>query len=231
MACASPLRILALRPSQAYQVVMQWLELKFTFATPPPQACAEFYLRIAPATRVFTLRLSRTYPTRCFMHPHIAHIMAPAHCLYHKHLDTAPRCNLLTHLYQSHQCTCKLPFSKTPSHPASLLLTFALKSPSHLFTLPHYNFFSRGVVSRMSRLKKMRLTSTYPRTALTESTSIELTPHGLRVKIPRKNFPGLQSVRLTTASLRVALITSLSSRLAMARAKIYHRIASTTGLC
>ena len=62
MACASSLHILALRPSQACQVAQQWLALKLTIASPPPQACAEFYLRIAPATCAFTLRLSRTYP-------------------------------------------------------------------------------------------------------------------------------------------------------------------------
>ena len=62
MACASPLRIFALRSSQACQVVQQWLALKLTIASPSPQPCAELYLRIAPATCAFALRLSRTYP-------------------------------------------------------------------------------------------------------------------------------------------------------------------------
>ena len=62
MACASPLRIFALRSLQACQVVQQWLALKFTIASPPQQACAGLYFRIAPATCAFALRLSRTYP-------------------------------------------------------------------------------------------------------------------------------------------------------------------------
>ena len=61
MARASQLRIFALLSSQACQVVQQWLALKFTTASPPP-ACAELYLRIAPAACAFTLRPSRTYP-------------------------------------------------------------------------------------------------------------------------------------------------------------------------
>merc|ERR1711989_299807 len=82
----------------------------------------------------------------------------------------------------SRQCTCTLPLSQAPSHSASLLLIFALTSPSHLFTLSHNNLFSHGVVDRMSGLKKLRLTTTYPRMAFAESTSLELPPQGLRVK-------------------------------------------------
>ena len=156
--------------------------------------------------------------------------MAPAHCLYHRHLHIACRCNLLSRIYNPHQCTCALRLSQTPSHPASLLLTFALTSPNHLFTLSHNNF-SHGDVDRMSRLKMMRLTKTYPRMAFAESTSLGLPPHGLRVKILREKFPRLHDVRLTTAHLRIAPITSLSSRSAVARTKIYHRLASTRSLC
>ena len=230
MACASPLRILALRSSQACQVVQQWLPLKLTIASPPSQACAGLYLRIAPATCAFTLRLSRTYPHPASSTPHIAHIRAPAQCLYHKHLHAAPRCNLLSRLNHSRQCTCTLPLSQAPSHSASLQLTFALTSPNHLFTASHYNLLSRGVVDRVSRFKKLRLTATYPHVAFTECTSLKLPRHGLRVKTSRKNFPRLNSMRLTTAHLRTALITSLSRRSTVALTKIYHRIASTASL-
>ena len=124
MACASPLRIRALRPSRACHVNQQWLALKFTIASPPPQACVEFYLRIAPATCAFTLRLSRTYPhaasstltlltswhlrtafiistftlrlAATYSRVYITHINAPAHCLNHKHLHT-PLHNLPSH--------------------------------------------------------------------------------------------------------------------------------------
>ena len=135
MACASPQRIFALRSSPGCQDVQQWLSLKFIIASPPPEACPEYYLRTAPATCALTLRLSRTCPPRCIKYPHIAHFRAPAHCLYHKHLYTAPRCNLLSRLSHSHQFTCTLPLSQAPSHSASPQLTFALTSPSHLFTV------------------------------------------------------------------------------------------------
>ena len=92
------------------------------------------------------------------------------------------------------------------------------------FSLSHHNLLSQGVVDRMSRLKKMCITTTYPRIAITEGTSLELHPHGLRVKTSREKFPRLHGVRLTTAYLRIALITSLSSRSAVARAEIYHRV-------
>ena len=156
--------------------------------------------------------------------------MAPAHCLYHKHLHTAPRCNLLSRLNHSHQCTCTLPLSQAPSHSASLQLTFALTSPNHLFTASHYVLFPHGFAHRMSRFKKLRLTTTYPRIAFTECTSLKLPRHGLRVKTSRKNFSRLSGVRLTTAYLRTALITSLSRRSTVALTKTYHRIASTTSL-
>ena len=140
MACASPLRIFWLRSSQACQDVEQKLSLKLTIASPPPQACAEFYHRTAPATCAFALRLSRTYPhaassaltlltswhlrtafiistftlrlAATYSRVYITHINALAHCLNHKQ----------------------------PSHPASLLLTFALTTPSRLFSLFRYNF-------------------------------------------------------------------------------------------
>ena len=165
------------------------------------------------------------------MYPHTAHTMAPAHSLNHKHLHTAPRCNLPSRLYHSHQCTCKLPKSQAPSHPASQLLTFALTSPTHLFTLSICNLYSHGVVNRMSRLKKMGLATAYPRIAFAESTSLKLPPQGLRVLISRKNYSRLQGVRLTTAYPRIALITSLSRRSAVALTKVCHRIASTTHTC
>merc|ERR1711989_58631 len=159
-------------------------------ASPPPQACPEFYPRTAPATCALTLRLSRTCPPRCIKYPHIAHARAPAHCLYHKHLHTAPRCSLLSRLNHSHQCTCTLPLSQAPSHSASLQLTFALTSPNHLFTVPHYVLFPHGFAHRMSRFKKLRLTTSYPRIAFAGCTSLKLPRHGLRVKTSRKNFPG-----------------------------------------
>ena len=167
-------------------------------------------------------------PPRCIKYPHIAHIMAPAHCLYHKHLHPALRCNLLSRLYHSHQCTCTLPLSQAPSHPASLYLTFALTSPSHLFTLSHYNLFSHGVENRMSRFRKMRPTTHFPRIAFAESASQALPPHGLRAKISCIKYTRLHGVRLTTAHPRTALITSLSRRSAGALTTTYHRIASTT---
>ena len=150
MACALPLRILALRSSQACQDVEQLLSLKLTIASPPPQACAETYLRAAPARCAFSLRLTRTYPRAAsstftlltswrlrtafiistftlrlaatYSHVYITHINALAHCLG----------------------------SQAPSHPAALL-TIALTSPSHLFTLSHY-LFSHGVENRKSTL-------------------------------------------------------------------------------
>ena len=116
VACASPLRILALRSSQACQDVRQWLALKFTIASPPTQACAGPYPRIAPATCAFTMRLSRTYPRAArstltlltswhlrtaliistfilrlaatYSRVLITHINALAHCLYHRHTHT-----------------------------------------------------------------------------------------------------------------------------------------------
>ena len=137
---------------------------------------------------------------------------------------------MLPRLYHSHQCTCTLPQSGASTHPASLL-TFALTSPSHLFTLSHYNLFSHGVVNRMSRLKNMCLTTTYPRIAFAEGASLELQPHGLREKASYKKYSLLHGVRLTTAHPRIALITSLSRRSAVPLTKNYLRIASTTYLC
>ena len=71
----------------------------------------------------------------------------------------------------------------------------------------------------------MRLTKTYTRLAFVENTSLELPPHGLRVKISLKKYSRHHGVRLTTAYPRTALITSLSSRSAVARTENYHRIA------
>ena len=79
-----------------------------------------------------------------------------------------------------HLRTAFITHTHTPSHSASLLLTFAMASPSHLFTASNYILFSHGVVDRMSRLKKMRLTTTYPRMAFTK-TSLGLPPHAFRV--------------------------------------------------
>ena len=95
----------------------------------------------------------------------------------------------------------------------------------------NYVLLTHGVVDRMSRLKKMRLASYYPRMAFAESTSLKLPPHGLRVNISNGYFPRLHGVRLTTAYPRTALITSFSCRSALALTKTYHRIDSTTGLC
>ena len=85
MACASPLRIFALRPSRPCQVVQQWLAISITIASPRPQACGRIYLRIAPATCVFTRRLSRTYPraapsTLNSGHLRTAFIIRTSHC-------------------------------------------------------------------------------------------------------------------------------------------------------
>ena len=154
--------------------------------------------------------------------------MAPKHCLYYKHLHTAPCCNLLSRLYQSHQSTCKLPLSHAPSHPASLQLTFALTSPKHLFTKSHFNLISHGFVDRTSKLKRLRMTTANTCIAFTESTSLILRPHCLRVKISHGKFPRLHGVRPNTAYLRTSLITGLSSRSAVGLTKTYHRIASTT---
>ena len=67
--------------------------------------------------------------------------------------------------------------------------------------------------------------------AFAESNSLESPPHGLRVKTSRKKYSRLHGVRLTTAYPRIALTTSLPRRSGVARAKFYHPIASTTGLC
>ena len=134
MARASPLRNLALRSPHACQDVQQWLALKLTIASPPPQACAGLYLRIAPATCAFTLRLSRTYPhaasstltlltswhlrtafiistftlrlAATYSRVYITHINALAHCLNHKHLHTLSLYNLPSHGH--HQITSSL---------------------------------------------------------------------------------------------------------------------------
>ena len=74
---------------------------------------------------------------------------------------------------------------------------------------------------------KMRLATTYPRMAFAESTSQELPPHGHRAKNSHENIPRLHGVHLTTAYPRIALITTLSRRLAVALTKTYQRIAST----
>ena len=120
-------------------------------------------------------------------------------------------------------------------HTAYKTCTFTLRITTYHridITKPALHFVSLHLVfawrrSQMSRLKKMRLTTTYPRVAFAESTSLELPPHGLGVKIPRKEFIRLHGVRLTTAYPRIALITSLSRRSAVALSKTYHRIAST----
>ena len=125
--------------------------------------------------------------------------MATSHCLYHKHLHTAPRCNLPSRLTHSHQCTCTLPKSNAPSHTASQLLTFALTSSSHLTILSHYNLVSRGVLNRLSTLLMLRLTSTSPRMAFTESISLELPLFGLRVNTSRKKYVRPHGLRLTIA--------------------------------
>ena len=150
MACASPLRILALRSSQACQDVQQWLALKFTIASPPPQACAEFYLRIAPATCAFTLRLSRTYPhaasstltlltswrlrtafiistftlrlAASYSPVYITHINAFAHCLDHKHLPKP------LHTYH------RIDITRPPLHFVSLQLIFAWRRKQNVKT-------------------------------------------------------------------------------------------------
>ena len=98
------------------------------------------------------------------------------------------------------------------THPASPLLTFAMTSPNHLFTLSHCALLSHGVVDRMSRFKKLRLTATHPRIAFTGSTSLELPPHGLRVKNLSKKYSRLHGMRLTTAYPRAhhQLIKTLS---------------------
>ena len=93
--------------------------------------------------------------------------------------------------------------------------------------MSYYDLFSHGVVDRISRLKEMRLATNYPRMAFAESPSLELPPHGLRVKMPHEHYPRMHGVRLTTAYPRTALIASLSSRSAVARTKIYRHIAST----
>ena len=138
-----------------------------------------FYLRNAPATYDFTLRLSRTYPRA---------ESSTITLLTSWHLRTAFIKSTFTLrlvatnsrvFYQPHQCVCTLPLSQAPSHLASLQLTFALTSPNHLFTLSHYNLLSHGVADRMSRLRKMRLTTTYHRIVFTDSTSLELVPQGL----------------------------------------------------
>ena len=125
MACASPMRILALGSSQACHDVQQKLSLKITFASPPQHTCAEFGLPIAPATCAFTLRLSRTYPhaasstltlltswrlrtafiistftlrlAATYSRVYITHINALAHCLSHMHLHTPLHYHLPAH--------------------------------------------------------------------------------------------------------------------------------------
>ena len=149
MACASPLRVFALRSSPACQDVQQWPALKLTIASPRPQACAEFYLRIAPATCAFKLRHSRTYTHAA---PSTLTLLTPWHLrtAFIISTFTLPRCKLLSRLNHSHQCASTLPFSQSPSHFASLQLTFALVSPSHLLTASRYNLFPQGFEDRMS---------------------------------------------------------------------------------
>ena len=136
--CASLIRFFALRPSLACQVVKHWLSLRFTIAWPPPQACAGLYLRIAPATCAFTLRLPRPHPraesstltlltswhlrtafiistftlrlTATYSFTYITHINALAHCLYYKHLHN-PLHYLPSHCH--HQATSSLCLTTT----------------------------------------------------------------------------------------------------------------------
>ena len=139
--CASPLRILTLRSSQDCQDVQQWLALKFSLAS-PPHACARLYLRIAPATCAFTLRLSRSYPRAepstlsllTSWRLRAASSLAPSHCaslqltLAHisptsMHSHTA----LITDTFTPRFTTTyiRINVTKSPLHFASLQLIFA----------------------------------------------------------------------------------------------------------
>ena len=107
MACASPLRILALRSSHACQDVQQWLSLKLTIASPPPQAVLSF---------IFALRLQHALSHCASLELTPTLHQVPSHC--------------------SHHGACALPLSQAPLHCASLHLTlaFILLTPMHLHT-------------------------------------------------------------------------------------------------
>ena len=127
-----------------------------------------------------------------------------------------------------HWHTALITSTFTPRFTTTYLRTDITKPPLHFVSLQLIFAWRR---KQMSRLKKMRLTTAYPRVAFTEGASQELPPHGLYVKTSRKKPARLHGVCINTAYPRTALITSLSRRSTAALANIYHRIASTTRLC